>query len=72
MTFETTLLAEHLTIAASANIFHIAIEHKTNINAAASNINIKIHQLFSEQRILAVFVIIVQRKTSVDLTRNCF
>ena len=72
MTFETTLLAEHLTIAASANIFHIAIEYKTNINAAASNINIKIHQLFSEQRILAVFVIIVQRKTSVDLTRHCF
>ena len=29
MTFETTLLAEHLTIAASANMFHIAIEHKT-------------------------------------------
>ena len=72
MTFGTTL-REH-TMAASANMFYIAIGYKNraNMKVAASNINIKIHQLFSEQRILGVRVTIAQRKISVDLTRTCF
>ena len=39
-------LGEHLTIAASASMFYIAIDYKNkpNIKVAASNINIKIHQ----------------------------
>ena len=72
MTFGMTL-AEHLTMAASASMFHIAIdyENEPNMKVAASNINIKIHQLFSKQRILGVSVTIAQRKTSGDLTRTC-
>ena len=72
MTFGTSL-REH-TMAASANMFYIAIGYKNraNMKVAASNINIKIHQLFSEQRILGVRVTIAQRKISVDLTRTCF
>ena len=47
MTFGITL-AGHLTMADSANMFYIAINYKTKpyMKAAASNINIKIHQLF--------------------------
>ena len=59
-------------MAASANMFYIAIDYKnkTNMKVAASNINTKIHQLFYKQWILGVRVTIVQRKISVDLTRN--
>ena len=41
---------------ASANVFYITIDFKaqTNIRVAATNINIKIHHLFSKQRILDV------------------
>ena len=55
MTFGTTL-AEHLMMAASAKVFHIAIDckGKTCKEVIASNINIKRHQLFSKQRILGV------------------
>ena len=72
MTFGTTL-REH-TMAASANMFYIAIgyKNKANMKVAASNINIKIRQMFSEQRILGLCMIIVQQKISVDLTRTCF
>ena len=59
MTFGTTL-GDHLAMAASANM-----------KIAANNINIKIHQLFSKQRILGVSVTIEQWKISVDLTRTC-
>ena len=73
MTFGATL-GEHLTIAASANMFYIAIDYKnkTYMKIEASNINIQIHQLFSKQRILRVHVIIVQHKVSENLTRTCF
>ena len=73
MTFGTTL-REHRTMAASANMFYIAIgyKNKANMKVAASNINIKIHQLLSEQWILGVHVTIIQRKISVDLIRTCF
>ena len=39
---------------ASASMIYIAVDYKnkTNMTEAASNINIKIHQLFSKQRIL--------------------
>ena len=74
MTFGMTL-AEHLTMAASASssMFYIAtnFENEPNMKVAASNINIKIHQLFSKQRILSARVTIAQRKTSGDLTRTC-
>ena len=71
MTFGMTL-AEHLAMAASASMFYIAIdyENEPNMKVAASNVNIKIHQLFSKQRILAVRVTIAQRKTSGGLTRT--
>ena len=47
MTFGMSL-AEHLTKAASANMFCFAInyENEPNMQVAASNVNIKIHQLF--------------------------
>ena len=72
MTFGATL-EEHLTMAASANKLYIVInyKYKANMKVAVSNINIKINQLFSKQRILGVRVTIVQRKSSVDLTRTC-
>ena len=73
MTFGMTL-AEHLTMAASAGMFYIAIdyENEPNMKVAASNVNIKIHQLFSKQRILGVRMTIAQRKTSGGLTRTGF
>ena len=72
MTFGATL-EEHLTMAASANKLYIVInyKYKANMKVAVSNINIKINQLFSKQRIFGVRVTIVQRKSSVDLTRTC-
>ena len=61
MTFGRTL-AEHLTM---ASMFYITIdyENKPNMKVAASNVNIKIHQLFFKKRIFGVRVTIVQRKT---------
>ena len=46
MSFGLTL-AEHLTMAASASMFYIAIDYKNepNMKVAANNVNIKIHQL---------------------------
>ena len=51
MTFGMTL-TEHLTMAASANMFYFAIdyENEPNMKAAAGNVIIKIHQLFFKQR----------------------
>ena len=58
-------LAEHLTKATSANMFYFVIdyENETNIKVAASNVNIKIHQLFFKKRILGVRVTTAPRKT---------
>ena len=65
-------LAEHLTTAASASMFYITIdyENEPNMEVAASNVNIKIHQLFSKQRILGVRVTIAQGKTSGGWTQT--
>ena len=73
MIFGTTL-GEHLTMAASGNMFYIGIDYKnkTNMKVAAGNIIIKIHQLFSKQRILGAHVTIVQREISGDLTQTSF
>ena len=48
-------------MAASANIFYVAIDYKnkTYMEVAATSINMKIHQLFSKQLILGVLVAIV-------------
>ena len=71
MTFGMTL-ADHFTKAASANMFYFAIdyENEPNMKVAASNINIKIHQLFLKKRIFGVCVTIVQRKTLGGLDTN--
>ena len=71
MTFGMTL-AEHFTMAASANTFYFAndYENEPNMKIAAGNVNIKIHQLFFNQRILGVRVTIAQRKTSGGLDTN--
>ena len=65
-------LVEHLTIAASANMFYFSIDYENELNTkvAASNVNNKIHQLFFKQRICGVRVTIAQRKTSDGLTRT--
>ena len=59
MTFGMNL-GENLTMAAStsSDMFFIAIDYKdkTNMKVAASNINIKISELFSKQQILGVHV----------------
>ena len=62
MTFEMTL-AEHLTMAASANMFYFAIdyENKPNVKVAASNVNIKINQQFFKQLVVGVCVTTTQR-----------
>ena len=67
------ILAEYLTMAASASMFYIEInyENELNMKVAASSVNIKIHQLFSKQRILGVRVTITHRKTTGDLKRTC-
>ena len=72
MTFEMTL-AEYLTMAAAASVFYMASDYKNepNMKVAATNINIKTHQLFSKQQILRVSVTTAQRKSSGDLTRIC-
>ena len=71
MTFGVTL-AEHLTMAASDNMFYftVAYENEPNMKVAASNVNIKIHQLFFKQRILGVHMTIAQRKSSGGFTRT--
>ena len=65
-------LAEHVAIAASASMFYIAIdyENEPNMKVAASNVNIKIHQLFSKQRILGVRVTTAQWRTSLAWTQT--
>ena len=65
-------LAEHLTMAASANKFYFAIkyENERNMKVAASNVNIKIHQLFIKQCVLDIRMTIAQRKYSGGLTRT--
>ena len=65
MTFGMTL-AEHLTMAASANMFYFAIDYENELNmkVAASNAKIKIHHLFFKQRIFGVRLTIAQWKTS--------
>ena len=64
MTLRMTL-AEHFRMAASANMFYFAIDYENELNmkVAASNLNIKIHQLFFKQRVFGVRVTIAQRKT---------
>ena len=71
MTFGMTLV-EHLTKAASANMFYFAIdyENEPNMKVAASNVNIKIYQLFFEKQILGFRVTIAPRKTSGGLDTN--
>ena len=66
-------LAEYLTMAASASIFCIAVDYKNepNMTVATSKVNIKIHQLFSKPRILAVCMTTAKLKTSGDLRRTC-
>ena len=73
MTFGMTL-GEHLTEAASTNMFYFAInyENEPNMKVAASNVNVKVHQLFFKKRILGVRVAITQRKTLVGLDTNWF
>ena len=59
-------------MAASASMFYIAIDYENELNmkVAASNVNIKIHQLFSKERILRTRETIAQRKNLEDLTRT--
>ena len=66
-------LAEHLTMATSASMFHIAIDYKNepNMKVAASNLKIKINLFFSKQRIPGIHVSIGHWKTLGDLTRTC-
>ena len=71
MTFGMSL-ADHLTKAASTNMFYFAIDHENepNMKVEASNVNIKIHQLFFKKWILGVRVTIAQRKTLRGLDTN--
>ena len=64
MTFGMTL-AEHLTMAAFADMFYFEIdyENEPSMKVAVNNVNIKINQLYFKQRILGVRVTIAQRKT---------
>ena len=56
----------------STSAITIDYENEPNMKVAASNVNIKIHQLFSKQQILGVRVTIAQLKTSGGLTRTGF
>ena len=56
-------LGEHLTMTASASIFHIAVDYKNNKYESSSHINIK-------QRILGVYATISRWKISGDLTQT--
>ena len=51
-------------MAFSASMFYIAIDYwnKTAIKVSTSNINIKMHELFSKQRIIDVWVTTRQLK----------
>ena len=71
MTFGMTL-AEHLAMAASASMFYIALnyENELNMKVAGSNVNIKIHQLFSKQRIVGVCGTVAQWETLGGLTQT--
>ena len=71
MTFGITL-GEHLTMAASANMFYYATDYENELNmkVAGSNVNIKIHQLFSKQRIVGVCGTVAQWETLGGLTRT--
>ena len=59
-------------MATSANMFYIAIgdKNKTNMKLAASNRNIKIHQLFSKQRIFGVALVLVTTENLSWLDKN--
>ena len=48
------------------SMFYIAIdyENKTNMEVAATSVNIKMHQLFSTQQIIGVCVTITQQQIS--------
>ena len=67
------ILEKHITKATSASMFYIVIGYKyePNMKVAASNVNIKTHQLFYKQWILGVGLTIAHRKTSGDLARTC-
>ena len=71
MTFGLTLV-EQFRMATSANVFYFAIyyENELNMKVAASNVKIKIHQLFFKHRIFGVRVTTAQRKTSGGLKRT--
>ena len=73
MTFGITL-GKYLVMAASANMFYIAIDYnnKTYMKVGANNINIEINQLFFKQWIPSDHGTSVSRKISGDLTRTCF
>ena len=72
MTLRTTL-GEHLPMGCFCSVLYSNdYKNKTNMKVVANNINMKIHQLFSEQRILGVCASIVQRKISGDLTQTYF
>ena len=71
MTFGVTLV-EQFRMATSANMFYFLIyyENKLNMKVAASNVKIKIHQLFFKLRIFIFRVTTAQRKTSGSLKRT--
>ena len=71
MAFGMTL-AEHLMKAASANMFYFAIyyENEPNMKVVASNVSIKIYQLFFKKWILGVRVTNAQQKTLERLDTN--
>ena len=57
------VLAEHLTMSASASMFYIAVHYK-NKTVAASKKNIKVHQLFSKMVVNYLnFVLHLELKT---------
>ena len=57
-------------MAASTSMFYIAFnyENELSMKVAASNVNVKIHKLFSKRQIVGALETIVQRKTSGGLT----
>ena len=60
--------SRNFTMAASA--ITIDYENEPNLKVAASNVNLKIHQLFSKQRILGVRVTTAQWRTSGGWTQT--
>ena len=57
-------------MAASTSMFYIAFnyENELSMKVAASNVNVKIHKVFSKRQIVGALETIVQRKTSGGLT----